>query len=120
MLLLILKLSNLFAGLLMQSAKIKYNWYYTVSLTVSSSYGSDIETKINYISVGENPPNAAFTASPTSGNYPLAVNFIDLSSGSVTSWSWTFGDGGTSTAENPSHQYNSAGNYAVSLTVSGP
>ena len=35
-----------------------------------------------------------------------------------TSWSWTFGDGGTANAQNPSHTYTAAGTYTVSLTVS--
>jgi len=60
---------------------------------------------------------ADFSGDPTSGCVPLTVNFGDLSSGPVISWSWDFGDGGTSTAQNPSHEYTSAGTYTVSLTV---
>ncbi len=60
---------------------------------------------------------ANFSGSPTSGTAPLAVNFTDLSSGSPTSWSWAFGDGGTSTAQNPSHTYAAAGTYNVTLTA---
>lgn len=63
-------------------------------------------------------PTAAFSGTPTSGTYPLDVNFADGSSGTPTSWSWTFGDGGTSTAQNPSYTYNAVGSYTVSLTVS--
>ncbi len=47
----------------------------------------------------------------------MAVNFTDESVANVTSWSWTFGDGGTSTAQNPSHTYTSTGYYSPSLTV---
>ena len=65
-------------------------------------------------------PVANFSGSPTSGTEPLTVNFTDLSTGSITSWAWTFGDGGTSTAQNPSHTYTSAGTYTVALTVTGP
>ena len=65
----------------------------------------------------ENPPVAAFTGVPTSGNYPLAVSFTDQSTNSPTTWSWTFGDGGTSGAQNPGHTYTAAGVYTVSLTV---
>ncbi|MFH1756395.1 MAG: PKD domain-containing protein, partial [Candidatus Latescibacterota bacterium] len=91
---------------------------YTVSLTATNAYGSDGETKTNYITVTVPPPPvAAFTGSPTSGTVPLTVNFTDQSTGSPTSWSWTFGDGGTSTAQNPSHQYTAAGTYTVSLTA---
>ena len=46
------------------------------------------------------------------------MTFTDESSGAPTGWSWTFGDGGTSTAQNPSHTYNAAGTYTVSLTAS--
>ena len=63
------------------------------------------------------PPVAAFNATPTSGCAPLTVNFTDQSTGNITSWSWTFGDGGTSTLQNPSHQYTSAGSYNVTLNV---
>ena len=62
-------------------------------------------------------PNANFTASTTSGAAPLAVNFTNTSTGSPTSYSWTFGDGGTSTATNPSHTYTVAGTYTVALTA---
>ena len=64
------------------------------------------------------PPVAAFSGSPVSGNIPLEVAFADESTGSPTSWSWDFGDGGTSTAQNPTYTYNAAGVYTVSLTVS--
>ncbi|MFH1894234.1 MAG: S8 family serine peptidase [Candidatus Zixiibacteriota bacterium] len=93
---------------------------YTVSLTVTGPGGSDGETKTNYITV--NPcvtPTAGFVGSPTSGDYPLLVNFTDQSSG-ATSWAWTFGDGGTSTASNPSHTYTSAGTFTVTQTVTNP
>jgi len=66
---------------------------------------------------GPQPPNANFSGSPTAGAVPLTVNFTDSSSGSPTSWSWTFGDGGTSTAQNPSHQYTASGYYTVGLTA---
>ena len=62
-------------------------------------------------------PVAEFTGAPTSGEFPLLVNFTDQSSGTPTSWSWTFGDGGTSTAQNPSYTYNAVGTYTVTLTV---
>jgi PKD repeat protein len=63
-------------------------------------------------------PTAAFVGSPTSGDAPLTVDFTDQSSGEPTSWSWTFGDGGNSAAQNPSHTYNDPGTYTVALTVS--
>jgi len=66
------------------------------------------------------PPTADFTANPTSGNAPLAVQFTDRSSGSITSRDWNFGDGSShSSTQNPSHTYNNAGDYTVTLTVTG-
>ncbi len=95
---------------------------YSVTLTATGPGGSDGETKSGYVTVTAPPvaPTAEFSGTPTSGTSPLLVNFTDLSSGDVTSWSWTFGDGGTSTAQNPSHTYTAAGTYNVSLTASGP
>ncbi len=95
---------------------------YTVTLQVTDNLGqSDIETKTNYITVTSPiPPTANFTGSPTSGFTPLTVNFNDLSiagSGIITSWYWDFGDGGSSTSQNPSHTYITAGTFTVSLTV---
>jgi PKD repeat protein len=65
-------------------------------------------------------PVAQFTAAPASGIAPLSVQFSDLSTGQVTSWDWSLGDGATSTEQNPSHVYEDPGSYAVSLTVTGP
>ncbi len=66
------------------------------------------------------PPAADFSAQPRSGSAPLQVTFADESTGSVTSWLWSFGDGATSTKQNPTHTYRSGGRYDVSLKVSGP
>src|SRR5665647_2943755 len=56
-------------------------------------------------------PVAALSASPTSGNVPLKVQFTDKSTGSSTSWKWSFGDGTSSTVKNPAHTYSKAGKY---------
>ncbi len=48
------------------------------------------------------------------------VAFQDESIGKVTSWAWDFGDGKTSTEQNPVHTYERAGNFVVTLTVEGP
>ncbi len=66
------------------------------------------------------PPVAEFTALPSSGAAPLAVQFTDQSTGTIDSWSWDFGDGGTSTEQHPSHTYTILGVYTVTLTVAGP
>ncbi len=91
---------------------------YNVTLVVTSAAGC-----VNTISqqVVVNPlPQSLFTADDTDGCAPHCVNFSDLStvsSGSVTGWFWDFGDGGTSTAQNPNHCYTNPGSYTVSLTV---
>ncbi|WP_211530611.1 PKD domain-containing protein [Methanocalculus chunghsingensis] len=64
-----------------------------------------------------NPPVAAFTGTPVTGQVPLAVSFTDQSTGTPTEWQWNFGDGNTSTNQHPMHTYTSAGTYTVSLTV---
>lgn len=64
------------------------------------------------------PPTASFTPSTTSGEAPLTVIFTNTSSGDPTpTYSWTFGDGGTSTQTSPSHTYSTAGDYIVNLTA---
>lgn len=61
-------------------------------------------------------PTALFTADKVTTYQGVAVNFTS-SSYKGTSWSWNFGDAGTSTSENPSHTYASAGKYNVTLTI---
>jgi PKD repeat protein len=61
---------------------------------------------------------AFFTYSPTSPVAGQAVQFTDTSTGSPASWLWNFGDGTTSTAQNPSHSYATVASYNVTLTVS--
>lgn len=68
------------------------------------------------------PPTVVdFTGFPLSGFAPLNVNFTDLTSPTPDSWVWTFGDGGTSTDQNPTYSYAAAGLYSVTLvaTVGG-
>jgi PKD repeat protein len=66
------------------------------------------------------PPVAGFTATPVSGTEKLEVQFTDTSTGMVTAWTWSFGDGQTSTVQNPLHTYQKVGSYTVTLTVTGP
>ena len=91
---------------------------YTVTLTAYNAYGSDVEQKVDFITVTTPPPPVAqFSGSPTSGTVPLTVSFTDQSTNNPTSWSWDFGDGGTSTAQNPAYTYNATGTYTVTLTA---
>jgi hypothetical protein len=58
-------------------------------------------------------PGASFSASATSVSVGGAVNFTDTSSPQATSWYWFFGDGGSSTDQNPAHTFAAGGLYAV-------
>ena len=89
---------------------------YTVSLTASNKAGSDTVTKTNLVTVTSRPV-AAFTANRTTGINPFAVQFTDISTGSPDSWTWTFGDDGVSSEQNPIHVFTQPGIYSVQLTV---
>jgi PKD repeat protein len=89
---------------------------YTVSLTVTNSYGKDTKTMPEFIAVGE-PPQVDFSVSPSSGILPLTVSFTDNTRGAPLSWRWNFGDGTNSTEQNPVHTYVKTGVFSVSLTA---
>lgn len=93
---------------------------YTVSLTVNGPGGSDTEIKTNYITVSDLPPTANFAGDPTSGPFPLLVNFTNLSQGAISAYTWYFGDGENSSLEDPEHTYQLSGSYTVSLKTEGP
>ena len=63
------------------------------------------------------PPLVDFTANTTNGSAPLTVRFTGTSSGFPLRWSWDFGDGSTSSLEDPLHTYENPGNYTVTLQV---
>jgi PKD repeat protein len=91
---------------------------YSVTETVTDSVNGSSSSKTTAVTVSASggTPTANFTFT-ISG---LTVNFTDTSTdsgGSIGTHSWNFGDGGTSTAANPSHTYASAGTYSVSETV---
>ena len=92
-----------------------------VRLTAANSLGSTqiiltiVATSATVLPTSE--PLASFTASPMLGSATLDVTFTDTSTGSPTSWAWDFGDGGTSTSQNPSHDFTSVGVYTVTLTA---
>lgn len=70
---------------------------------------------------GPFPPTAKATATPDAGAKPLTVSFSSAGSsdpfGKTLKYSWKFGDGGTSTAANPTHTYTASGTYTATLTV---
>jgi len=96
---------------------MKYNGAPTSCETFT--YGEVEDYTVNISSGGPQPPVAAFIASTTSVTVGGSVNFTDQSSNSPTSWSWSF-EGGTpasSTAQNPTVQYNTVGTFDVTLTA---
>jgi PKD repeat protein len=87
---------------------------YTVKLYNTYSYCTDSVTKTVTVAAR---PVAAFKAVDTFKCQPnFAVSFQDQSVG-ATKWFWEFGDGGTSTQQNPGHTYTDYGSYDVKLTV---
>jgi PKD repeat protein len=71
--------------------------------------------------VGNQPPAAVITATPTSGNAPLVVSFDGRNStdtdGTITAYAWNFGDGASAAGSTTSHTYANAGSYNATLTV---
>ncbi|WAI01828.1 NosD domain-containing protein [Methanogenium organophilum] len=94
---------------------------YTITGVLSDSGGDTVVSGMSMLSVVLRPtvPVANFTADMTHGKAPLAVNFTDMSTGSSTFWSWTFGDGTSSSEQNPRHVYTEDGTYTVTLAVNG-
>ncbi|MEO6489515.1 MAG: PKD domain-containing protein [Ferruginibacter sp.] len=93
---------------------------YNVSLVVTNSHGCFKSlTNPQYIQIS-NGTTADFTNTiPNSCSPPVNINFQNLSSGTgFLSYAWNFGDGGTSTQVNPSHNYSMQGSYTVQLIVS--
>ncbi len=88
---------------------------YTVTLTDGCSSAPAKGTVV----VTVNPqPSIAFGVDSANGCYPLCVNFTNntiIASGTVKTWQWSFGDGGTSTSQNPHYCYTKPGVYTVTL-----
>jgi PKD repeat protein len=90
---------------------------YTVTLIATNGCGPDTTSQTVTIVT---PPTAGFSANTTTGCAPLTVTFTNESSENATSWNWDFpgGDPASSSDENPTVTYNSAGTYSVTLSVS--
>jgi len=99
----------------------------TVSPTVTTTYtvmltdgcGSPAASATETVTINPTPV-VSFSADTTNGCYPVCISFKDLttiSSGTISSWQWTFGDGGTSNKQDTTYCYNKPGVYSVSLTA---
>ncbi len=96
---------------------MKYNSSQTSCETFS--YGEVEDYTVEIVGGTVNPPVANFVANSTAIVTGQSVSFTDTSTNNPTSWSWTFTGGtpSTSTAQNPTITYNTAGTYTVSLTA---
>lgn len=73
---------------------------------------------VSWYQLPERMPDAQYGYNnASSGLAPMTVQFTDQSDGCPTSWEWDFGDGATSTAQNPTHTFANPGYYPVTLTV---
>ncbi|QYZ79628.1 PKD domain-containing protein [Methanofollis formosanus] len=87
---------------------------YTVHLNASNAYGFSLtESTVTVLQ----PPVARFGSRTGFEGHSLQVAFTDRSTGNITAWEWAFGDGTTSTEENPVHTYAEFGTYNVTLSV---
>lgn len=107
----------------------RYDW--TVPNTPSSSCRirvsrhdnagiNDISDTTFSIVITPQPPVASFVVDQISGLQPLSVSFTDTSianTGSIISWEWDFGNGTTSTLQNPQYVFIEPGQYSISLSV---
>ena len=93
---------------------------FSATLIATNSNGVPIAGAIASITVSN--LTLAFTANPNNGVAPLPVSFasgnVDSAGHAVTNWNWSFGDGATSTAQNPSHIYETAGSF-IPILVAG-
>ncbi len=104
-----------------QSPADQHTWAtagtYAVTLTVGDSCGHTVTADLPINAYGEVAPVP--TVDPACGYAPLNVVFTGTTTGGVPPYvfSWSFGDGGHDTQQNPSHSYLAVGNYTATLTV---
>jgi len=86
--------------------------YYISHALITGGDGSG-----GYVTISYYEPDITFSATPTEDTAPSTIAFTASATESPTAWYWTFGDGGTSTSQNPTREYATPGKYTVSLTV---
>jgi PKD repeat protein len=91
---------------------------YRVYVTAFNSAGESAASNTASVTIGTSV-SASFNVSPSAGVAGVTTFFCTDTSTGATSWSWNFGDGGTSTLQNPTHLYNAPGTYTIQLTANG-
>ncbi|HEY4111207.1 PKD domain-containing protein, partial [Puia sp.] len=92
---------------------------YTVTLISRNASGANAMRKVGFITVSPSP-SVSFTSTLNVACAPATVQLFDHSTpgtGGIVSWSWGFGDGATSSDQNPAHVYTQTGYYTVTLKV---
>ena len=90
---------------------------YNVCLTITDPTNNCTATSCNNVTINAGPGcQASFTYNISPVFFP-SVSFTDVSGGNPTSWLWVFGDGDSSTLQNPVHTYAQAGTYNVCLSI---
>lgn len=94
---------------------------YTATLTVADDNGATDTATVSVQVNANQAPVAVANSDVTAGQAPLTVNFSSAGSndpdGTITSYTWAFGDGNTSSSDSPSYTYGTPGTYNVTLTV---
>jgi gliding motility-associated-like protein len=92
---------------------------YDVTLVASNSISNDTKTLNSLIKVYDTPISQISNSTPLVGCMPLSIGFTDLSfsNNGITNWQWDFGDGGSSTLQNPMYEYSATGMFSVSLLI---
>lgn len=92
---------------------------YDVTLTINGVNGIESATEVDYITIHANP-EANFSVNDTEGCFPFCVDFSDITvsgGGTIVEWSWDFGNGVTTTEQNPSYCYPEIGVYTPVFSV---
>ncbi len=108
------KLQDAFGGVM-----INVNMLEQTSYELTNPAFNLLKLKVYPKNVTQNPM-AGFSFEPSEGFAPLSVNFTDQSEpgmGTISLWDWDFGDGGTSTEQNPTYVFTTAGEWNVKLVV---
>jgi gliding motility-associated-like protein len=90
---------------------------YNITLTVVTQGGCSITRTLNEAIIASSKPEANFDANPRVQCAYAPISFTSTSTGTITQYLWLFGDGGTSTQQNPVYSYNDTGYFNVTLII---